>query len=670
MSAEVTFQGSEHVPKRRKLRNGARSCSECKRRKVRCTFESSENGMCSNCRRRNAACVSADFQEETVEARHEQISNRLGRVEELVHHLLRRFESGPGLPEPETSPAYRQSPSAEASRQRLAGYASNLEHKQLTQGLLAALPPSNDIEEICKVISGKKFYFHLICNQSFASLEQNGFTPLDLPLSATEFLDDSCHPTLLARNMILVALILQGQEPREFGALIISHTITMNQLIEAASALLSRNDELNDTMESLECFLYESIYHKSSGNFKRAWFVIRRAMLVAQTMGIHQSGSQQRAVKSITPNYNPDSSFIWFRIIYSDRFLSLLLGLPQGSSDDSIASAAMLAADTPMGRLDRQQAMVASRLIEKNVQGTLDDDFPFAKEMDASLLSVAKSMPARFWLPPNFSDIKEGSVNEFWEAARMSSQMFYYHLVIRIHLPYLLKFESDEKYDYSKISCVNASREILNRYMAYRRVNTTTSCYRVIDFMALMAGTILLLVHFDSQLHRKVNNTFAHQRLGDRAMLEHTIEIIGTLLKLNTVAVNEKASKGIQCLLQVEAKASESYEYHVVASPRALHIADSVEHEMEDEAFKMLQISFPYFGRIQIIRKEINHEYSNHCSPLSRPLGMTSDDGPARRRHGTWSPGGSFQQQEPESIVAHSDEWTLDKGDAVFFSIP
>jgi hypothetical protein len=46
--------------KRRKLRRGARSCWDCKKRKVKCTFESTTDTVCITCRRRGAACVGQD----------------------------------------------------------------------------------------------------------------------------------------------------------------------------------------------------------------------------------------------------------------------------------------------------------------------------------------------------------------------------------------------------------------------------------------------------------------------------------------------------------------------------------------------------------------------------------------------------------------------------------
>ena len=53
---------SEPTPKRRKVRKGTRSCWECRRRKEKCTFDSSAD-ICIRCHRRGSKCVGQEFPE-------------------------------------------------------------------------------------------------------------------------------------------------------------------------------------------------------------------------------------------------------------------------------------------------------------------------------------------------------------------------------------------------------------------------------------------------------------------------------------------------------------------------------------------------------------------------------------------------------------------------------
>ena len=52
--------------KRRKVRKGTHSCWECKRRKMKCVFESVTDSICIGCRRRDSQCVSQEYPEVAV----------------------------------------------------------------------------------------------------------------------------------------------------------------------------------------------------------------------------------------------------------------------------------------------------------------------------------------------------------------------------------------------------------------------------------------------------------------------------------------------------------------------------------------------------------------------------------------------------------------------------
>lgn len=78
----------ESEVKRRKLRKGTRSCWECKRRKVRCTYVSESDEACITCRRRGAKCVSQELPEEPGMAQNEFGAERIMRVEALLERLV------------------------------------------------------------------------------------------------------------------------------------------------------------------------------------------------------------------------------------------------------------------------------------------------------------------------------------------------------------------------------------------------------------------------------------------------------------------------------------------------------------------------------------------------------------------------------------------------------
>jgi hypothetical protein len=78
--------------KRRKLRKGTTSCWDCKKRKVRCTYDATSDTVCIACRRRGAPCIGQDQPEQEyqlhAESNRDPLLNRIERVESLLEQLI------------------------------------------------------------------------------------------------------------------------------------------------------------------------------------------------------------------------------------------------------------------------------------------------------------------------------------------------------------------------------------------------------------------------------------------------------------------------------------------------------------------------------------------------------------------------------------------------------
>lgn len=107
--------------------------------------------------------------------------------------------------------------------------------------------------------------------------------------------------------------------------------------------------------------MIESIFQVNVRNLRRSWMTCRRAMNLAQLMGLNRPDPHQAQYEVLDPETRYHPRLMWFRILFMDRDLCLLLGIPQGSLDRSMGSEELLANDTPMGRLERIHC-VGSRL--------------------------------------------------------------------------------------------------------------------------------------------------------------------------------------------------------------------------------------------------------------------------------------------------------------------
>ena len=308
----------------------------------------------------------------------------------------------------------------------------------------------------------------------YTILNKNGFTPpetlLDIPGRNT-------HPVLMARYMLHLASFLQLSQPsseKETEQLSEPAQVMMKRLAETAVSLVTTRSELLGSLEGLECVMIESLYEHNLGNLRRSWIAMRRAMVIAQLMGLHRARNRAQ-YKVLDPTTTSDPQFMWFRIVFFDRHFCLMLGLPQGSLDRSMASDQMLGNDTPMGRLERMHCDLASQILELNESEPGTHYFALTQQLEEGLRRAARNLPSKWWLPD--------STLLFEASGRLFCQLFHYNLLNQLHLPFMLRSSAERKYDYSKITCVNASRDVLQRFLLFRTFDEGKVACRPLEYV-------------------------------------------------------------------------------------------------------------------------------------------------------------------------------------------
>lgn len=333
--------------------------------------------------------------------------------------------------------------------------------------------------------------------------------------------------------------------------------------------------------------MLEGYYHMNTGNLRRAWLLFRRAIGLGQLMGLHRGSTE--AVKLLDPHYKANASFMWYRVVYADRFLALLLGLPASNTQNSIfASEELLRTETPIGRLERIHCVISGLIIQRNENMT-DDGFAATQSIDSSLQRAAKSMPAKWWLLSNIGE--DGAVEKLEDLMRIIVQIMHFNLHVLLHLPYMIRVSPERRFDYSKIACINNSRELLTRFIRLRSFNQVTFCSRSIDFSAFTGCLTLLLAHLDS--HRSNNGMddfLAHQRDSDRVMVEEAINLLLLDDRPNNDVLAQQTAAILKCLLAIEADASGD------------GTSSGTDSEKTD---KGLRLTIPYFGTVNISRNGI-----------------------------------------------------------------
>jgi Fungal specific transcription factor domain len=460
--------------------------------------------------------------------------------------------------------------------------------------LWAAFPADNDIRILLQESLRTTRYTFLVNTQPHGKLTHE---TLGAPHRSAKFPGPNVHPVILAQRMLIFAITLQAP-CEEFLSLSEPPSVLSRRWVTAAVTWLATQEETHVSVESLICIILEAIFETNCGNLRKAWVIYRRAMTIAQTMGLHRSPIPP--LKRIDPTLDADPEFMWFRIVYMDRYLSLLLGLPPGTCDKSMADLSVLRHEPPLGQFERQLTVIASCILERNDRVFTTSEIETTQSIDAELLRVSQNMPASFWRPANFHNVMVGSPDNLLEAVRLGAQVYYYGLLVQLHLPYMMHgISNDTEHEYSKITCVNASREIISRFIAHRCFQPKSSCSRPVDFFALLAAMTLSLAHLDAHYHRNATNFLAHQRLSDRALLDQALERMDAMRDDNKDIVMKDSGKLIRQLLEIEADAANGSSY------TASSVGREEEHAQNssEKGYGELRLLIPYIGTIKITRQ-------------------------------------------------------------------
>ena len=540
-------------------------------------------------------------------------------------------------------------------------------NEDLAQHLIAAWPSKGDLDIICSLPLGiSTQLFSGICKsyESFtASLPSSPRDMLRLPPPGS-------HPVLIARQLLVLGTFLQGIPPyitRDWKARGICLCSIMTHTVDTATRLVTTNDELIGSVELIECIMIETMYHNYSGNLHRAWITIHRAVAIAQMSMLHR-GLGSSSLKILDPETRAtfDPLQICFRLAQMDRYLSIMLGLPYSSVNNDFSTPQALDNCRPNEKLQRIHCVVAGHILER--KGNDSNGLAKLHEDDMLLYKAASEMPPQWWMIPTFTSRNYDETNLFRDTICIMDQFSHYHLLMRLHLPYMLCNSPEHGNEHSKLIVLNAAREIVSRYLAFRTSNPANYYCRGADFLAFMAITAICFAHISSNsqsqaLGESSNtgtgfNSLAHSRPSDRGSMERTLELIESMARNDMDDIAYKLTRIIKHILIIEASAASGDMYSTSSSEEG-------KGELDYDARltscgKALYICIPYLGTINFQHGVISKSSSTllDVSPMliANALGQNqlahhsppgSDELSAFHSENQFN--GSFSQAKPSS---------------------
>lgn len=428
----------------------------------------------------------------------------------------------------------------------------------------------------------------------------------------------SSNPLILARRALQILICIQQLPPAfDWDALGtgIPQTEAMRRL-DTTCMLVSSNDELVGYAEGVECLILHGYYQVNAGSLRKAWITFRRAINMAQIMGIDRGHSA--AFRSCDPKRDPtrrpSAATLWNRLLFSDRYLSLLLGLPVCSRDDRSVCEEEGPRGTAVEHLERAHTIFSAKILDRNhiqhrskrcpTQNTTPREYALTQEIDLDLEAAAKTMPFGWWDEPKLDPFASQEI--LWEAtARIICQMHHFTLLILLHVPYMLHEPCSSRYDHSKSQCLTAARELLSRFISFRNLNVSAYSCRRVDYAALIAAMTLCL----SYLGRRKGEIQDRTR-SDRELVESTRRRMQHVAGLTDDSLSKEAVGIIERLAPIIEKAA---------------------GKLQGRDRKEMHFNVPYLGSVNIKMANNNNNpaatWQNHRLSPSAELGPTHPQG-------------------------------------------
>lgn len=323
----------------------------------------------------------------------------------------------------------------------------------------------------------------------------------------------------VAKSLLLFALYMQ-QLPATFDVQFLeSQSVdgAINLIIERVQQFIFSYEEVDSSLDSLECLTLLSLLQLNDGCIRKAWLTNRRTLDVARLKGLQNSFSL--ATRNSTSGDMALRRRLWLSTISSDCYCSLLLGLEPGLGISPFGPEDATWTDPLADKhanIQRRLCLIIARIAQRNAIG-LYHDLQTLQEIDESLNHLRDSIPSSWWRAPSFR--RDRPLDSATEPNRLICQLWFYQARMFAHMPIAFGKAADSSLN-SLASSMEASRITLHRYLGLQHARDQLSRCRSVDQSAFLAAVVLLLGTV--QLH---NCKMASSRSdSDQALLEQVIE--------------------------------------------------------------------------------------------------------------------------------------------------
>ncbi|KAK0254308.1 hypothetical protein LTS09_010734 [Friedmanniomyces endolithicus] len=590
------------------VRKGARSCVECRQRKIKCLWPSEDAEVCGNCLERRRTCIPQKPATRDPLAGRITSRGRITKLESSISQLwtlVRRLEASVPVQSGQTEPRLREASNdfdiaaahddaasesdssdlsppnppthlrqlfeygpldfTEPESPELSRQQASSTRVQRARALLGRLMPSR--EDVAAVAMQATPW--LVLTRSLFVMPRSVMTEAQMLPLWDKTQQPDANPTDMANLLLSFVMTIHQNPPAQLSELLGSMqggATYVRRVSDAVEVAIVKDDVLAASVDGLEASLFWLRLQLVGTRTQKVWISLRRIITPAELIGLPRAMHQLKAfdtqpetnVSSCQRERTKEAAELWVSICTVDRLAAMMFNLPLGT----VGHVYLLQEPIVNGQLDIQ--LYLSRLADVacgvqsvdnlHATGTLPSELcEKVLRLDQQLRALASLAPKGWW--------------------ELSSEK-----VSAVHLA--LKNQGNDQYAYSDLVCTETCRDLARRYHVLRGLlpNGFFAC-RLLDLQALTAA-IFLLIKQHGPVQQVVVGTGMHV---------HTDTTTRLLLERLLEAMETGAGKPGGHFARQAAKAIRS-------------VADLLKNE-EPSGKESLTLCVPLLGRIDVRRK-------------------------------------------------------------------
>ncbi|KAL4737658.1 hypothetical protein BDV11DRAFT_151753 [Aspergillus similis] len=665
-----------HNPAAAGIRKGTKSCTECRRRKVRCVRIPEDAPTCRQCAERNTACVAQTSSSRPRQAnrlpsryRIAQLESQVSRLTKAVNDIEVKLGGNPSIQLDQTAAHTPGSDESDAesttSEILIAEEPSHLRSLFQNDWLTVDTQRRNEqLQErrvkasahlaervrpaLQKLIPTKEQTAEmLVCTYDWMQMVHTMLPQPSVPSSSQDILDhydEMCRTDVdiiaLASWLLTLAItaqqVPQGGESPDTPSMGARRRIYFARNVsDTVESLILTHDRLVGTLQGLGMCIHFIRLQMGRGNAQKGWLKLRHLIALAELMGLPKAAQLARIKK---PNGPADEAArnekmqLWNLICTVDRLSGFLINLPpytrryQLKNADELIVDGVVQASVYMNRLMDISPKIHDLEDLSATEGPTTKLYTSALEISREARDLASQTPSSWWTINMTDDLRPDHIVQY----------MHYCLVMKAHLPVTLRQDRTEEYLYSRLACIDACESVAQRYNFIRRkLPLGFFTLRMLDLQAFGAMAALLLLSHTCQFpdHR----TFQIDKPRIERVVTQIIELMEEKSKDGVGADfaerGAKTLRALRGLLQQDASNPTPMQESTVNVPLLgnIHIRRNVpaaENKLpERQQPSMMQQSADWPSQQQMISSPFNPQLTTSSTYMQGPL--VSSHGPS-----------------------------------------